>query len=269
MTMLKSPAEISAELFNKAMKEFEKSWNGHPINDEQEQAYLKVMADRQTHLEDAFTRINFDLQKGTLIKIDLGPEGSEARSKWQLSAYRPEGLYEGDILLYSGWFQRKVNVFGDATIPGTSDSYVEGKDKDEELTEAFSTKIQLFVKAGKEEVWAGLIPDFYYVTLIEGSGGVCTEPLFVQEQGLALKKDLIASIIKTSKNQNLTSDQPPIPKLTDTTQKTMLRKVVKDSYDKNYHKAEEEARKHQSKVRNSELHKLADALGNKPVSLKK
>lgn len=283
MTNLKTPAEISAEMFNRVMKEFEKNWNSHPINDEAEQQFLKWEANRQTHLADALSCVRFDLQKGTLIRIDLGPEDSEARSKWKLSAYRPEGLQEGDILMYAGWFQRSVKVFGDTgSTKVNSVSMDKGRvvlDKEEvapkedkDLSEAFSTKIQLFIRAGKEEVWAGLIPDFYYVTLIEGSGGLCDQPLFVQEQGLTLNKDLIAKIVGDGKKLEALHkvQQEPakvVPKLVPEVQQKQLRKEVRKKYDEEYQKADEEAKQRWEASR-GELEKLSKALSGAPVKLK-
>lgn len=261
------PREIAQSMFNKVMKEFEKQWNEHPINDDAEQAFLKHQAEKQQHLEDAFSRVDFDMQKGTLIKIDLGPPDSPQREKWKYSAYRPEGLHEGDILLYSGWFKKAVKVFNEVieteekhVIPyKTTQVELETPKKesieDEDLSDAFSTRVQLFIKAGAEEIWTGLIPDFYYVTLAEGSGGACEEPLFVQQHGLTLNRKLINTMIEADMKTLEARKLQTLPDLTPSVQKKQLRKAVKQKYDEEHEKASEEAKLRWEKAQRGELAK--------------
>lgn len=219
MTKLKTPAEISTEIFNRVMKEFEKNWNSPAeVEERAEQHWIKTRAEQQTQLSVALSRVRFDLQKGTLIKIDLGPLGSKARARWASANPRPENLVEGDILMYAGWFQRSVTMCNllsealddDDPEQNRKNSNFSQRDEadikisydnkatpeeNEELSEAFSTQIQLFIKVGKEEVWTGLIPDFYYVILAEGTAGLCETPLFVQKHGLSINQKLIEKVV--------------------------------------------------------------------------
>ena len=221
MTNLKTPEQISAEMFQRAMKAFNDEYDSHPINEEAEKAFLKAEADRQQHLEGMFNDVEFDMPVGTLVKVDLGEPGSQIRKEWALGLHRPEGVEEGECLLYTGWFRRDVKVSNeyaktmleppkveitemdvDAQGVGKFDfdikepaKYTKTQEVDEEASAAFSTKIQVWLRGGKEETWTGLLPSRYYTVIAKGSGGTLEEPLWVQDHDLTFNKELIGKII--------------------------------------------------------------------------
>jgi len=239
MSNIKTPQEISAEIFERVMKAFNEEYDNHPINEKAEQVFLKAEASRQKYLEEIFNQVDFDMEKGTLIKIDLGPSDSSIRGQWELGINRPSELEEGEILLYTGWFSREVKVSTQskkAMVSKPEDTEVfkrkdgsigvqvsetkkaeikkaeaEKEDNNEDLGTAFSSKIQVFLRGGREDVWTGLIPSCYYVTVAKGSGGPCKEPLFVQEHGLIFDPAIIGKVKEKSRDVSLPKleEEPP------------------------------------------------------------
>lgn len=242
---IKAPEEISAELFRRAMKAFNDEYDSHPINEKAEQAFLKAQADRQEHLESMFSEVDFDMPVGTLVRIDLGGEKSQTRKDWMLGLGRPDGLEEGECLLYTGWFRRDVLATSEVSKTileppkidikemtvnesgsvGTAKfdfdikpaKYSIDEKVNEDLSSAFSTRIQVWLRGGKEETWTGIIPSRYYVTVAKGSGKSCTEPLFVQEHGLKFNKELISKVINRNRVTQYEDAPPALRQIMDET----------------------------------------------------
>lgn len=255
--------QISKTAFEKILKDFEQSWGyGTETTETIDNAFVKATEARGDNVLHSLSRVNFDMPIGTLIKIDLGAENSAERKTWNLS-HRPEKLKEGDILLYSGWFLRRVNITTETEMrvgKGDVNNTPSNDVIDDDLTAAFSSKIQLFLLGGKEEIWTGLIPDFFYATLVQGGGGICDKPLFVQDHGLTLNQGLIEKITKQAKTRELQLGSNLPLKIAPDAHNPQLRETVKQKYDSECQKANKEALERHNQAHRTEIQKLAKSL---------